>query len=324
MPQHDFYTPCVQLQALLDAGDLVRATWAVVGVWEQSAGRQPSYVFEQLLKTKNPFVGYKIEQEVGDRGPRFLWRVRGGLHVAAPSKRGLPICERAAPLAARSDGEVGVAGVLLDFAAHSRIHLPSITTNANGWIRQSSREEADVAQILLDFADNVRIHGAAAGNKMAAEEPEPRTLLGVNCCAPASVAQLAAASNTSAATPSNGAGPSTGKRAREEDGEAIDHEQPAPKKPSRQSLLVGDMPSVSYTLGRHPVPGRQVAVLLEILRRWCKASGATFNIPVIKIIPLDPEQYKAEPTDGRHLNGADVRIDQNVRIDGKPTRVLGS
>ncbi|EJD50025.1 hypothetical protein AURDEDRAFT_161047 [Auricularia subglabra TFB-10046 SS5] len=267
MPQYDFDTPCVQLQALLDTGDLVRATWAVVGVWEQSAGRQPSYVFEQSLKTKNPFVGYKIEQEMGDREPRFLWRVRGGLHVAAPSERGLPIRERTAPLAARSDEELGVAGVveflfifvnsvstcradyrkLLDFAAHSRVHPPTITTNANGGIRQSSREEADVAQILLHFADDVCIQSAAAGNKIATEEPQPRTLLGVNCCAASSVAQLAAASNTGATTPWNGAGPTTGKRAREEDGDAVHHEQPAPKKPSLRCLLVEDMAPVSYS-----------------------------------------------------------------------------
>ncbi|EJD50017.1 hypothetical protein AURDEDRAFT_121989 [Auricularia subglabra TFB-10046 SS5] len=258
MSQYDFYTPSRQLQALLDAGDLVRATWAVVGVWEQSSGRQPSHIFEQSFKARNPFMGHRIEQEKGDAEPRFLWRVRGGLYIAAPSERGSPVRERAAPLAGRSDEERDVAEVvefhffltkcistckadsrkLLYFAAHSRIHPPPIPANANGEISQWSQEEADVADIcrlswqLLEFADNARIPSAAAGYKIATEGPHPRILLDIHCPGPFSVAangapapvQLVAASNTSATTSLNGAEPSTAKRAGEDCGEAEDHE----------------------------------------------------------------------------------------------------
>ncbi|EJD42984.1 hypothetical protein AURDEDRAFT_167934 [Auricularia subglabra TFB-10046 SS5] len=164
---------------------------------------------------------------------------------------------------------------LIDLATHPRVRASSFHINADGRARQWSWDEADVADVLANLADDALIPRAAAGYKPVAEGPEPRILPRVHwpasdvrveagaapslvTAAPSSVAatpspvvansapalfapapaQLAAAANTSAGTidssPAVG-GPSRGKRARDADGEAVAHEQPATKKSFRQS-----------------------------------------------------------------------------------------
>ncbi|EJD54175.1 hypothetical protein AURDEDRAFT_36728, partial [Auricularia subglabra TFB-10046 SS5] len=66
--------------------------------------------------------------------------------------------------------------------------------------------------------------------------------------------------------------------------------------------------------------------LNQILRRWCLASGARFNIAKTELIPFGTEEYRTKLHETRRLNDDDEIIQQGIRIarDGEPTRILGT
>lgn len=67
--------------------------------------------------------------------------------------------------------------------------------------------------------------------------------------------------------------------------------------------------------------------LLRVLREWCKASGAKFNIPKTVIIPLGNEDYRDGLRRMRKLTDAHATtIPDNMHIadEGEPVRILGA
>ncbi|EJD51920.1 hypothetical protein AURDEDRAFT_45648, partial [Auricularia subglabra TFB-10046 SS5] len=66
--------------------------------------------------------------------------------------------------------------------------------------------------------------------------------------------------------------------------------------------------------------------LINILNKWCVASGAKFNIQKTEIIPLGGREYRTTLTTDRKLNGSSPAIPEQVRIarDGEAVRILGS
>ena len=66
--------------------------------------------------------------------------------------------------------------------------------------------------------------------------------------------------------------------------------------------------------------------LQDILQRWCRASGAKFNVKKTVMIPTGTPEYRQSLTDTRRLNENAPPIPHDVQIaaDGTPTRVLGA
>ncbi|TFK63673.1 hypothetical protein BDN72DRAFT_742531, partial [Pluteus cervinus] len=66
--------------------------------------------------------------------------------------------------------------------------------------------------------------------------------------------------------------------------------------------------------------------LQKILTRWCKASGAKFNIQKTEIIPVGSKEYRTEVLDERRSNPDHQKINENIRIakEGQPVRILGT
>ncbi|KAA1469622.1 hypothetical protein DENSPDRAFT_773523, partial [Dentipellis sp. KUC8613] len=65
----------------------------------------------------------------------------------------------------------------------------------------------------------------------------------------------------------------------------------------------------------------------QILDRWCRASGAKFNINKTEIIPIGTPAYRNRLTTQRTLNPTDaLPLDPQIRIspDGHPIRYLGA
>ncbi|KAF5381283.1 hypothetical protein D9615_008354 [Tricholomella constricta] len=65
--------------------------------------------------------------------------------------------------------------------------------------------------------------------------------------------------------------------------------------------------------------------LENILTKWCKVSGAKFNIDKTMVIPIGSADYRKNMIETRQLNLMENRIPDNVRIapDGEPVRILG-
>ena len=65
----------------------------------------------------------------------------------------------------------------------------------------------------------------------------------------------------------------------------------------------------------------------QILDRWCKASGARFNIEKTEIIPIGKKSHRKSVVDTRKVNPQDNEpLPPNIRIarDGEAVRILGS
>lgn len=64
----------------------------------------------------------------------------------------------------------------------------------------------------------------------------------------------------------------------------------------------------------------------SILERWCKASGAKFNVPKTEVIRIGSEEYRKSVLETRKLNVEHEAISNNIHIakDGEPTRTLGA
>jgi ribonuclease HI/exonuclease III len=68
-------------------------------------------------------------------------------------------------------------------------------------------------------------------------------------------------------------------------------------------------------------------LIQEILDRWCKASGAKFNIEKTEIIPIGSVQFRRSVTETRKINAHDRQpIPNHIRIaeDGEAIRMLGA
>ena len=70
----------------------------------------------------------------------------------------------------------------------------------------------------------------------------------------------------------------------------------------------------------------QFADLEVILRKWCEASGASFNILKTVVIPVGTLEYRNRLHLTRKSNPSDQAIPENIRIarDGELTRLLGA
>ena len=66
--------------------------------------------------------------------------------------------------------------------------------------------------------------------------------------------------------------------------------------------------------------------LQNILTRWCRVSGAKFNIEKTEIIPLGNVAQRNEIIASRRLNEGNTVIPQHIHIakDGEPVRILGT
>ncbi|EIN07782.1 hypothetical protein PUNSTDRAFT_32279, partial [Punctularia strigosozonata HHB-11173 SS5] len=66
--------------------------------------------------------------------------------------------------------------------------------------------------------------------------------------------------------------------------------------------------------------------LTAILDEWCAASGAKFNVLKTAVIPLGPEQYRAEVVATRRLAAGNNCIPDGIKIasDGEAIRFLGA
>ena len=65
----------------------------------------------------------------------------------------------------------------------------------------------------------------------------------------------------------------------------------------------------------------------RILNRWCRISGAKFNITKTEIIPIGTEEHRTTVTTTRKINPLDLEpLDQRIRIaaDGEAIRSLGA
>jgi hypothetical protein len=66
--------------------------------------------------------------------------------------------------------------------------------------------------------------------------------------------------------------------------------------------------------------------LQELLRKWCPASGAKFNVSKTEVIPVGSPEYCSSMIQSRRLNDEDARIPSDIHIakDGESVRILGS
>ena len=73
--------------------------------------------------------------------------------------------------------------------------------------------------------------------------------------------------------------------------------------------------------------GDSITVLEEILEKWCKASGAKFNLDKTEVIPIETPEYRERVLETRIMNPATgERIPDHMKLarDGKPVRSLGA
>ncbi|TFK58358.1 hypothetical protein BDN72DRAFT_750457, partial [Pluteus cervinus] len=65
--------------------------------------------------------------------------------------------------------------------------------------------------------------------------------------------------------------------------------------------------------------------LEKILRDWCQASGAKFNIQKTEIIPVGTEAYRKKVIETRKVSETHEEISNNIHIarEGEPVRILG-
>ncbi|KAF9552442.1 hypothetical protein CPC08DRAFT_738163 [Agrocybe pediades] len=66
--------------------------------------------------------------------------------------------------------------------------------------------------------------------------------------------------------------------------------------------------------------------LQDILKKWCSASGAKFNVAKTVMIPVGTEQYRQSVVRERKLydQGTQLPPDIHIASDGTPVRVLGA
>ena len=66
--------------------------------------------------------------------------------------------------------------------------------------------------------------------------------------------------------------------------------------------------------------------LQNILQKWCRTSGAKFNVKKTVLIPTGTPEYRQSLVDERKLNENEAPIPMDIQIatDGTPTRVLGA
>ena len=66
--------------------------------------------------------------------------------------------------------------------------------------------------------------------------------------------------------------------------------------------------------------------LQAILNKWCRVSGAKFNVKKTVIIPVGSPEYRQSVINTRKLKEDQALIprDINIAADGTPTRVLGA
>lgn len=68
------------------------------------------------------------------------------------------------------------------------------------------------------------------------------------------------------------------------------------------------------------------SALQNILQKWCRASGAKFNVSKTEILPIGTEEHRANMISTRKLNPTTEPIAKNICIvmDGEHTRTLGA
>ncbi|TDL17428.1 hypothetical protein BD410DRAFT_816480 [Rickenella mellea] len=66
--------------------------------------------------------------------------------------------------------------------------------------------------------------------------------------------------------------------------------------------------------------------LQAILEKWCKASGAKFNVKKTEILPVGGAEYRDYVVRERRMNETQSRIPDDIHIakDGEPVRILGA
>jgi hypothetical protein len=66
--------------------------------------------------------------------------------------------------------------------------------------------------------------------------------------------------------------------------------------------------------------------LQEILQKWCRGSGAKFNVKKTIILPMGTPEYRQTVSETRKLNQEQTPISEEIQIakDGTPVRVLGA
>ena len=69
-----------------------------------------------------------------------------------------------------------------------------------------------------------------------------------------------------------------------------------------------------------------VETLYSILSKWCKASGAKFNIEKMEVIPIENKEYRDQVVRTARTNPASTTFDQNIHIakDGQAVWILGA
>ncbi|EIW86191.1 hypothetical protein CONPUDRAFT_23729, partial [Coniophora puteana RWD-64-598 SS2] len=67
-------------------------------------------------------------------------------------------------------------------------------------------------------------------------------------------------------------------------------------------------------------------ILQMLLKVWCTASGAKFNIHKTEVIPIGSKEHRAEVVRTRCLRRGSTPLPENVRIaaDGTAVRILGA
>ena len=73
--------------------------------------------------------------------------------------------------------------------------------------------------------------------------------------------------------------------------------------------------------------GDSIETLEKILGKWCKASGAKFNLDKTEIIPIGTEEYRKRVIETRQMNPeSEERIPGHMKlaIEGQPVRSLGA
>lgn len=66
--------------------------------------------------------------------------------------------------------------------------------------------------------------------------------------------------------------------------------------------------------------------LQEILKEWCSASDASFNIPKTVIVPVETEEHRNDILTTWRTKNASQAISSEIKIarDGEATRLLGA
>lgn len=211
MKHSTVYRPSRQLQALLDAGDLTRAAWIVLGVWEMSNGRRPTHVFPPSSGRASPSFGYRVEGPEGQGDRRIIWKLRGTFHVAPDTE----------------DEDEGPA-VLDDMSEDEGMPVSAARLS------------------VVDDALATRSRGPSRTRNLEKFTPSPVVMSGApSLFAPAPPAAAVGPSNVA-----GGSKPVTGKRSREDDdgadGGVSGEDDHVEKKVFRRSRRVAEKPAVCY------------------------------------------------------------------------------